>query len=226
VRVWYTVKSYELWIYRYATSQASVRSGTDSDKQDNTFTNIAGRTLASTLPSWPSLIDLGVGDCLLGARGGVALATALQQAKNTKIEVLRLQYNEIDSKGIKGLCDAAFHSSALPRLRRVELNGNKFSEEDPGVEKLAELLGERKEKAEELYPGVDVDDEDSWGVDELDELEDEDDEDEEEEVDEEEEAEEERIVKDADAAEDEPVSQKKDEEVDELAEALGKTELK
>jgi Ran GTPase-activating protein 1 len=198
------------------------------DLQDNTFTSLAARTLSSTLPSWPSLIDLGVGDCLLGARGGVALASALQGSHNTKLEVLRLQFNEIDSKGITALCDTATKGSALPRLRRVELNGNKFSEEDAGVEKLREVLEERKENAAELYPGVDEEDEDAWGVDELDELEedDEDEEEEDEEEEEEQEAEEEKIVKDADKAEDEPVAQKKDKDVDELADALGKTELK
>ena len=74
---------------------------------------------------------------------------------------------------------------------------------------------------------LDEDDEDAWGVDELDELEDEDSDDEgsDGEADEED-AEEEKIVKDADAAESEPVNQVKDSEIDDLAAALGKTELK
>ena len=81
------------------------------------------------------------------------------------------------------------------------------------------------------FRDVDEDDEDAWGVDELDELEDEDeDEDEDDQEEDQEEAEiedeEEKIVNDADAAENEPVAQKQDKEVDELADALEKTELK
>jgi Ran GTPase-activating protein 1 len=114
------------------------------------------------------------------------------------------------------------------RLRRVELNGNKFPEEDANIEKLSELLSARKEEKASEYPHVDEDDEDAWGVDELDELEDEDSDDEGSDgaEDDEEEAEEEKIVKDAEIAESEPVNQVKDAEIDELADALGKTELK
>lgn len=195
------------------------------DLQDNTFTVLAAKTLSTVVPSWKELRDLGVGDCLLSARGGRLLGEALAKSGNKKLEVLRLQYNEIDSKGLKALSDAAATESALPRLRRVELNGNKFAEEDPSIENLKELLDKRKEDGVETYPGVDEDDEDSWGLDELDELDDED-EDEEDEDEAEEDAEEEKIVKDADAAEDEPVSGKKDTDVDDLADALGKTEIK
>lgn len=196
------------------------------DLQDNTFTALASKTLANVLPAaWPELLELAVGDCLLSARGGIVLGEALAKGKNAKIEVLRLQYNEIDARGVKAIVDAATSATALPRLRRVELNGNKFQEEDPNVEKLAELLSKRKEDKASEYPDVDEDDEDAWGVDELDELEEEDS-DEEEEVEDEEDAEEKKVAKDADAAEQEPVNQVKDMDVDELAAALGKTELK
>lgn len=195
------------------------------DLQDNTFTALASKTLGNVLPaSWPELVELAVGDCLLSARGGIILGQALAQGKNSKIEILRLQYNEIDTRGVKAIVEAAEHSTALPRLRRVELNGNKFAEEDPNIEKLTELLSARKEEKSAEYPEVDEDDEDAWGVDELDELEDEDSEDEGSEA--EEDDEEEKIVKDADAAESEPVNQVKDKEIDDLADALGKTELK
>jgi Ran GTPase-activating protein 1 len=198
------------------------------DLQDNTFTALASKTLGNVLPSsWPELIELAVGDCLLSARGGIVLGQALAQGKNEKIEILRLQYNEIDARGVKAIVDAATSATALPRLRRVEFNGNKFSEEDPNIERLAEHLSARKEETASEYPEVDEDDEDAWGVDELDELEDEDSDDEgsDGEADEED-AEEEKIVKDADAAESEPVNQVKDSEIDDLADAFGKTELK
>ncbi|EMC93613.1 hypothetical protein BAUCODRAFT_246917 [Baudoinia panamericana UAMH 10762] len=197
------------------------------DLQDNTFTSRAAKTLATVLPSWPFLRDLGVGDCLLSARGGVLLGEALSQFHNKQLEVLRLQFNEIDVKGLKAITDAATSQNALPRLRRVELNGNKFSEEDPNVKKLQTLLSERKEKDGSEYPDVDEDDEDAWGLDELDELEDEDEEEEEEaEQEDEVEDEAEKVVEEAEVAEDEPVAQEKDKEVDELADALSKTELK
>jgi len=191
------------------------------DLQDNTFTALGSRALADAVGKWTSLIELGVGDCLLSARGGVMLADALKKGENASIEILRLQYNEIDAKGVKGLAEAARSKGALPALRRVELNGNKFSEDDESIAEIKEVLDARREEA-----GVEEDEEDeNWGIDELDDLE-EDDEDEDENEDDEEEAEEEKIVKDADTAEDQQVAQEKDKDVDDLANMLGKTELK
>jgi Ran GTPase-activating protein 1 len=193
------------------------------DLQDNTFTSLAAKTLANVVPVWTELRDLGVGDCLLSARGGRLLGDALADGGNKKLEVLRLQYNEIDSKGLKALADAT-SGSGLPRLRRIELNGNRFNEDDTNIEKIQTVLSKRKEEHADEYPGVDGGDEDAWGVDDLDELEEEDEEEDEDEVELEEE--EEKVVKDAELAEDEPVAQVKDAEVDELADALSKTEIK
>lgn len=186
------------------------------DLQDNTFTAIGSKALADAIAAgaWPELKELGVSDCLLSARGGVAVMTALAQGKCPKLEVLRLQYNEIDAKGIKALADGL---KAMPALRKVELNGNKFDEEDPSIERIRETLNERREAAGE------DEDEERWGLDELDELEDESDEDEE---DAEEEDEEASIVRDAEAAESQPVAADNDREVDDLANALGNTELR
>ena len=197
------------------------------DLQDNTFTALAAKTLAVVVPRWTGLRDLGVGDCLLSARGGRMLGDALAQGGNKKLEILRLQYNEIDSRGLAALTSAA-SGSGLPRLRRIELNGNEFSEEDPNIEILQSILSKRKEEHAHDYPDVDEDDEDAWGLDELDELEEEDEEDEEEaDLEEAEvEQEEESIVKDAEIAESERVAQVKDKEVDELAKMLVQTELK
>ncbi|KAK3718589.1 Ran GAP Rna1 [Vermiconidia calcicola] len=199
---------------------------TTLDLQDNTFTAFAAKTLANVVPTWTEMRDLGIGDCLLSARGGKMLGDALAKGENKKIEILRLQYNDIDSKGLQALTEAAT-GSGLPRLRRIELNGNKFNEDDSNIEKLQSILGKRKDEHAADYPDVDEDDEDAWGVDELDELEDEDeDEEEEDQAEAEEEDEEEKIVKDAEIAENEPVVQVKDKEVDELANALEKTEIK
>ncbi|KAK5699420.1 Ran GAP Rna1 [Elasticomyces elasticus] len=201
------------------------------DLQDNTFTLPASRVLAAVLPKWEGLVELAVGDCLLGSRGGKLVGEALGRGGCKGVEVLRLQFNELNAGAVQAFCEAA---KGLGRLRRVELNGNKFSEDDPHVEALSSLLSERKAGAGEKYPDVDEDDEEAWGVDELDELEedDEDDEDEDEaggedaEDEDEIEAEEEKILKEADEAESEPVSQKEDKSVDDLAEVLGKTEIK
>lgn len=189
------------------------------DLQDNTFTAMGARALADVVGKWTMIKELGVGDSLLSARGGVMLAEALGKGENKALETLRLQYNEIDAKGVAALAKVA-KAGHLPSLQRVELNGNKFSEEDNSIEILKEVLNARKE---EIAP--DDGDEEVWGIDELDDLE-EDSDDEEDDDDIDEDDEEEKIVKEADAAESQPVSEDKDTSVDELAAALGKTEIK
>ena len=201
------------------------------DLQDNTFTITGARALSQVVEGWKHIKELGIGDSLLGSRGAILLAETLGKGNNETLEVLRLQYNEIDSKGVKALSTTAKHK--LLKLRRVELNGNKFSEDDEPVEGLRLLLEERKEKANDA--------EGEWGLDELSDLEEESDEDEDEDQDEagdeddEDEAEKEEqeeaearregILKDADQEEAQKVSQKKDDDVDALAESLGKTEI-
>lgn len=200
------------------------------DLQDNTFTTTGAAALADVVQGWTELVELGVGDCLLGSRGVVLVAEALKRGGNKELGVLRLQYNEIDTKGVKGLFVAAT-SGQLDKLRRVELNGNRFSEEDEGVVGLRELLEGRKDES-----GVEED----YGLDDLSDLEDEsdeeddddanseaeEDEDEKEEVEDQTEQKAERLLKEADQAEDAKVSQKKDEDVDDLAELLGKAGIK
>lgn len=189
------------------------------DMQDNTFTVVGAGALAKAVGGWSKLKELGVGDDLLGARGAIKLFEELAKGQNKGIEVLRLQYNDITAAGVKALLQAA--RDGLPQLRRVELNGNKFEEEDPSVSDLAELLSERKEEV-----GKEDDPEEHWGLDELDELEGEDSDDEEEvEADDEEEDVREQVLKQADQEEDAKVTLKKDQEVDELAEAMQKTDM-
>lgn len=192
------------------------------DLQDNTFTLMGSNALAGVVQGWSSLRELGVGDCLLSARGGIKVAQALAAGKNEKVETLRLQYNDINAEGVKQFLFAA--KNALPALKRIEFNGNKFMEDDGNIEELRVLLEKRQEEH-----GSDDDPENTWGVDELDELEEDDEEDEDDEQEEEQEEEEEKshiadkTLKEAVRAEDEPVSQKKDADVDALADALGKT---
>ncbi|KAL2066468.1 hypothetical protein VTL71DRAFT_2539 [Oculimacula yallundae] len=189
------------------------------DLQDNTFTILGARALATVAPGWTEVQELGIGDSLLGAKGSVLFANALAKGQNKKLELLRLQYNDITAKGLQAFAAAA--KDGLPALKKIELNGNKFSEEDLSLMKLRDLLDERKEN----LAGVVVV-EDDWGLDSLSDLEDDsDDEDEEEE--EEEEAEElrEKLVEEAEEAQEEPVVQKQDKDVDALAADLKKTAI-
>ncbi|ETI26577.1 hypothetical protein G647_03355 [Cladophialophora carrionii CBS 160.54] len=191
------------------------------DLQDNTFTIKGAQALARAVHGWSSLKELGVGDDLLGARGSIKVFEALASGNNKDVEVLRLAYNDITPAGVKALLQAA--KDGLPKLRRIELNGNKFEEDDESIEELAALLSGRKDEN-----AKDDDPDDHWGLDELDELEGEDEDEEEDEAEEEEEDEEEvreSVLKDADQAENATVSQKKDADVDDLASALEKTHV-
>lgn len=192
------------------------------DLQDNTFTERGAKALADAVGKWEGIKELGVSDSLLKPRGGVTFLESLKKGANKQLEVLRLQYNEIDAEGLRVLVDAA-KSDALPSLRRVELNGNKFSDEDNNVEILREVLAKRKESAGE---DADDEDEDAWGVDELDDMEEDSEDDEDGKAEDEDDAEEVSILKDADTAADEPVTQESDKEVDKLADLMDKTELK
>ncbi|TVY38363.1 Ran GTPase-activating protein [Lachnellula subtilissima] len=184
------------------------------DLQDNTFTIMGSKALATVIPGWTEIQELGVGDSLLGARGGVVVAGSLAKGKNGKLEILRLQYNDITVKGLQAFATAA--KDNLPALRKIELNGNKFAEEEQAVTDLKELLEGRKEKL-----AGDVVMEDDWGLDSLSDLED--DSDEEDSAEEEEEETEdlrEKLIEDAEEAQEQPVTLKQDKEVDDLADQL------
>lgn len=197
------------------------------DLQDNTFTILGARALAKAAPCWGGLRELGVGDSLLGAKGGKLLSDSLARGQNKKLETLRLQYNEITAPSLKVLAEAA--KEALPALKRVEVNGNKFGEEDVSILALQELLEERKERL-----GGEVVLEDEWGVDSLSDLEDESEGEESEEDDDDEDEEPqqvkkeelaEKLTKEAEEAQEEPVIQKKEKAMDELAKELEKTSI-
>ncbi|KAH7170988.1 hypothetical protein EDB81DRAFT_709380 [Dactylonectria macrodidyma] len=185
------------------------------DLQDNTLTITGAKALAKVVAGWTLLQELGVGDSLMGGKGAVLVSKALAEGKNTKLEVLRLQFNEITAPGLKGFASAA--NVGLPALRRIELNGNMFSEDDESITVLQELLEERKEKF-----GGDTVVEDDWGVDSLSDLESDDGEGEEEEEEEEEEEDKvEKLKKEAEEAQEEPTI--KDKDVEELTKKLEKT---
>lgn len=193
------------------------------DLQDNTFTIVGSRALADVVGGWGSLRELGAGDCLLGGRGSGLVFGALGKGSNKGLRTLKMGWNEVDEAALKELLGAV-KSGGLEELQRVELNGNKFSEDDEKVTQLRELLDERREAAGE-GEGED------WGVDELDDMEEESDEEEDEEEEEREEAEEEKeaktegVLKEAQVEEEAPVALEQDKEVDDLADALKKTAI-
>ena len=191
------------------------------DLQDNTFTIMGAKALAKVVPTWTHLQELGVGDSLIGAKGSVLVSEALAKGSNKELEILRLQYNEITAAGVKGFAEAA--KKGLPALKRIELNGNKFTEDDVSIIALQDLFEERKEKL-----AGDVVNEDEWGVDslsDLEELDSDDEEEEEEEEDIEPEVRAEKLIKEAEEAQEEPTVQLKDKEVDALAKKLEKTDI-
>lgn len=206
------------------------------DLQDNTFTTTGAVALADVVQGWTELVELGVGDCLLGSRGMVLLAESLKRGGNKELGLLRVQYNEINTKGVKSLLGATT-SGQLDKLRRVELNGNRFSEDDESVVELRELLEGRKDEStveadygldelSDLEDESDEDDDDSAANSQAEEDEDEDESEEKEEVEDQTDKKAEKLLKEADQAEDAKVSQKKDGDVDDLADLLGKAGIK
>jgi Ran GTPase-activating protein 1 len=189
------------------------------DLQDNTFTLRGATALADVVPGWHHLIDLGVGDCLLKKRGSILLFKALQKGSTSNLQTLRLSFNDIDVTGLNELKQTI--TGFLPKLRRIELNGNRFSESEPSVEDIRELLLDR---LKELGEGKDL----GPVMDELEDMEEDESESEVESgVEEPQEVEEEaeRVVKDDEEAEEEEIAGEKDEGVDELAKQLGQTTI-
>ncbi|WWC62561.1 uncharacterized protein I303_105157 [Kwoniella dejecticola CBS 10117] len=108
------------------------------DLQDNTATKTGTRAIVKALPNWPNLKTLNLSDCLLGKTGGIALTTSLSVGSNPKLETIKLQYNELDKASIELLAVAI--TQHLKSLKELELNGNRFSEDDECVEELKKAL--------------------------------------------------------------------------------------
>ncbi|KHJ32700.1 putative rni-like protein [Erysiphe necator] len=130
------------------------------DLEDNTFLNKGSSALANVVPCWTELQELGIGDCMLGTKGNSLLVEALEKKKNQKLEVLHLQYNQLNSMVFEKLVTVVRDS--LPCLRKVEIEGNKFKSKNVNVEILKQLLLARKEK----FVGISASDDD-WGLDPL-----------------------------------------------------------
>lgn len=174
------------------------------DLQDNTFTLHGSQALAKALAGWSRLTELGVGDCLLGSRGSTIIAEALGEGKTKGLRILRLQYNGIDENTANAFKFAM--DQAMPNLEKLELNGNKFSEEDEVVQQLREIFQKRG----------------CGELDELDDMEEENEESEEESEKEEEAEEKEDVIKRVEENEARHVALERDEQVDELADILAR----
>ena len=139
------------------------------DLQDNTFTLKGAKELVKVVSAWTLLQELGVSDTMFTSKGGSLLFDALSNGKNDKLQTIRLQYADIRAKDLLKMVAVARDS--LPSLKKLDLNGNKFSEDDDSLTALRELLTKRKEDL-----GGNAVAEDEWGLDTLSDLDDDDDE--------------------------------------------------
>ncbi|TQS37252.1 hypothetical protein Golomagni_02284 [Golovinomyces magnicellulatus] len=128
------------------------------DLEDNTFLTKGASALAKVAPGWIELQELGAGDCFMESKGSLLLVEALGQGMNHNLEVLRLQYNQLNSKALNKL--ALVVKTALPNLRKMALHGNRFEGENQDVETLRQLLSDRRDK---LQNSSTIDDD--WGLD-------------------------------------------------------------
>nr|XP_019012755.1 ran GTPase-activating protein 1 [Kwoniella pini CBS 10737]OCF51536.1 ran GTPase-activating protein 1 [Kwoniella pini CBS 10737] len=108
------------------------------DLQDNTATKKGTRAIVKSLKNWKNLKHLNLSDCLLGKTGGISLTTCLSNGSNPNLQILKLQYNEMDKKSIEILSIAI--TQHLKDLKELELNGNRFNEDDECVEELKKAL--------------------------------------------------------------------------------------
>lgn len=180
------------------------------DLQDNTFTTEGETTgieaWTDALSSWPHLHTLNLSDCVLSGDGEVPLLlTKIAGGSNPKLHTLQLQNNNLETSAFELLAQNI--SQNMKGLMSLELQWNEIEEDDEHLEALGLSL---KARGGKLFIS---------------------DEDEEEEADIAEEAEEEEAVKEeqdavlADAAHPSTPAKKED-ATDELADLLGKVEIR
>jgi Ran GTPase-activating protein 1 len=111
------------------------------DLQDNTITTKSAKILAENLSNWKNLKELNVNDCLLKPKGALSLVNSFNASVWNNLEVLKLQYNELDETALEVLADAV--KSKFPNLKVLELNGNRFEEENSTIEEISAVFEER-----------------------------------------------------------------------------------
>lgn len=181
------------------------------DLQDNTFTANASDALAESLSSWKDLREINVNDCLLKPKGSVSLLKELSEGPTrSSFTTLKLQYNELEADSFQYLVKAI--KEKLPNLEVLELNGNRFEEEDENVKHISEIFEERgKGELDELDDLEEIDSEEE---------EEEEEEDETETLDEDTEANLTQLEKDLQSK-----GQEKDASVDDIAKELSKAHI-
>ncbi|PJF19839.1 Rna1p [Paramicrosporidium saccamoebae] len=104
--------------------------------QDNTFTSTGSQAFARALKQLKSLKVLNIGDCLLGSDGCEMVITSLASSQ-CPIELLNLQYNEMDEQGLEHLTKNLHEFTSLKVLM---LNGNCFNPTGTAADALKEAL--------------------------------------------------------------------------------------
>ncbi len=107
------------------------------DLQDNTFTLKGAKALAEALPSWSRLRVLNVGDCMLTAKGCLEVINALRSSDHPDLEILNLQYNEMNESGALALAGVV---KKYTKLKQLEVNGNCFDAEGAGADAIRSTL--------------------------------------------------------------------------------------
>ncbi|GME69101.1 unnamed protein product [[Candida] boidinii] len=133
------------------------------DLQDNTFTIKGSVALANSIGNWENLVELNINDCLLKPKGCLNFIESLKILKfDSNIKILKLQYNELDSESLQVL--SAILNDKLPNLTKLELDGNRFDEDDEYLVKIQDIFEERGAELDELEdleePDSDEEDED------------------------------------------------------------------
>lgn len=107
------------------------------DLQDNTFTTSASLVLAKNLPIWKStLAELNLNDCLLKGPGSEAVFQVFEKETFEKLETLKFEYNEMEQKTLESVFLPAIEDGKLPKLKNLEINGNRFEEDSDPVNAL------------------------------------------------------------------------------------------
>lgn len=112
------------------------------DLQDNTLTTKASVALADALPLWEQLKELNLNDCLLKSEGSLAVSKALAESyKRYNFSALKLQYNELEPESLPFLSLAI--EKNLPNIKVLELNGNRFEEDDQCLDDINKIFQSR-----------------------------------------------------------------------------------
>lgn len=111
------------------------------DMQDNTFTKSASLILANNLPVWKdTLQELNVNDCLLKVQGANEVFKVFADQKFDKLESLRVNYNEMAQETLENLLVPALEKGNLPKLKNLEINGNRLDEDSEALDTLQGLF--------------------------------------------------------------------------------------